>query len=177
MDVYRRSRASSVADAADPVLREPTDTDLPALMVLLRAGVETYRDFLPAGYAPVDSDPFYDAGNWRERLATDGAWARVVDDDDGVAAFVFFHDGEGEYAFFSTLWVAERLKGRGIGRSLLATATEEMRRRGYPAATLWVARGHTRAITTYERAGWRATGRDRIYEYDGTPLIQYRLEL
>ena len=166
-----------MADAADPVLREPTDTDLPALMVLLRAGVETYRDFLPAGYAPVDSDPFYDAGNWRERLATDGAWARVVDDDDGVAAFVFFHDGEGEDAFFSTLWVAERLKGRGhrpVAAGHRHRGDAPPRLPGGDA--LGRARPHARDHHLRAR-GLARDRRDRIYEYDGTPLIEYRLEL
>jgi len=166
-------------DAQPPPLRQPTDADLPALMRLLWDGVETYREFLPPPWEPVEGDPFYDAAEWRERLAVPGTWARVFDDEEGLAGFVIFRppkDG-GDDAYFSTLWVAERCKGRGHGRSLLATATEEMRRQGYPAARLWVARGHTRAIATYEGAGWQATGAETVYEHDGTPLIEYRLEL
>jgi GNAT superfamily N-acetyltransferase len=164
-----------VADA--PALRPATTADAPALAALVRRGVETYRAFMPPGWAPVDGDPMFDPARIREQIATPGAWALVAEDAAEIAAFVLFAPDVDEAAYFASLFVEERWWGRGLGRSLLATAMDEMRRRGYPQARLWVARDYARARRTYEAAGWRPTGAEAVYEVDGTPLVEYRVAL
>jgi hypothetical protein len=52
-----------------------------------------------------------------------------------------------------------------------------MRVRGHRTARLWVARDYERARRTYEAAGWRPTGAERVYDLDGTALAEYRIEL
>jgi GNAT superfamily N-acetyltransferase len=164
-----------VAEA--PTLRPAAADDAPALAGLVRDGVETYRAFMPAAWTPVDTDPIFDPERMREQLATPGCWALVAEDETGIAAFVLFRPGDGDAAYFSSLFVDERLWGRGLGRSLLASAMDEMRRQRYPAATLWVARDYARARRTYEAAGWVPTGAETVYVHDGTPLVEYRVEL
>ena len=164
-----------MADA--PSLRPATEDDAPALAALVRHGVETYRAFMPADWTPVDTDPIFDPQRMREQLATPGCWALVAEDEAGIAAFVLVRPGDGDAAYFSSLFVDERLWGRGLGRSLLAAAMDEMRRRDYSAATLWVARDYARARRTYEASGWVATGAETVYVHDGTPLLEYRVDL
>lgn len=61
--------------------------------------------------------------------------------------------------------------GRGLGRELLGTATDELRRLGFDAAVLWVATGNARALRFYEAAGWQRDGIERTNESFG-PAIQ-----
>jgi GNAT superfamily N-acetyltransferase len=159
--------------------RPATADDAPALAALVRAGVETYRAFMPPGWAPVDHDPVFDPDRMRAHLALPGAWARVVDDGDGPMAFVLVlddRDGDAD-AYLSSLFVAPPAWGRGLGRSLLAGAMEEMRRRDDRTARLWCARDYDRVRRLYEAAGWRATGAESLYELDCTPLVEYRVAL
>jgi GNAT superfamily N-acetyltransferase len=159
-------------------VREPSGDDAEALVGLLRRGTETYRAFMPAGWTTVDDDPMFDAERLRTRLAMPGLWARVAEDDEGIVAFTMFEPhAEPETANFSTLFVEERAWGQGLGRSLLSLAIDEMRHQGYAAARLWVARDYPRARRTYEAAGWRPTGAEKVYETDGTPLVEYALDL
>jgi len=160
-------------------VRAATEADAPALADLVRRGVETYVAFMPAGWATVEDDPMFDAEYVREQLRTPGVWTRVVEDEDGVVGFaLFLPDADGdEDAYLASVFVDERRWGHGLGRSLLAAAMDEMRRRGHRTARLSVARDYERARRTYEAAGWRPTGRERVYAVDGTPLVEYRIEL
>jgi GNAT superfamily N-acetyltransferase len=160
-------------------VRAATEADVPALAGLVRRGVETYAAFMPEGWTTLDHDPMFDPAHVVRQLRTPGAWTRVVDDEGDVVAFVLFlpdADGDAD-AYLASVFVDERRWGHGLGRSLLAEAMEEMRRRGHRSARLWVARDYERARRTYEAAGWRPTGGERVYELDNTPLVEYRLEL
>jgi len=103
----------------------------------------------------------------------------VAEDEDGIVGFaLFLPDADGDAdAYLASVFVDQRRWGEGLGRSLLAAAMEEMRRRGHRVARLWVARDYERARRTYEAAGWRPTGAERVYDLDGTPLVEYRIEL
>jgi ribosomal protein S18 acetylase RimI-like enzyme len=65
---------------------------------------------------------------------------------------------------------------RGVGRRLLADATEHFRAQGFGEATLFVFEENRRARTFYERAGWRPDGHREIYERAGfsRPVLRYR---
>lgn len=69
--------------------------------------------------------------------------------------------------------------GRGLGRTLLAAATEELSRLGFSEAVLWVATGNTRARAFYEAAGWSADGTERTDDSLGPPVeeVRYRRSL
>jgi ribosomal protein S18 acetylase RimI-like enzyme len=80
------------------------------------------------------------------------------------------------------LWMinlAPEAWGRGLGHTLLAAATDELRACGYRQAMLWVIEGNTRARRFYERAGWRADGGEQHDERGGFPLreLRYRTAL
>jgi GNAT superfamily N-acetyltransferase len=160
-------------------VRTATEADAPALADLVRRGVETYVAFMPAGWATVDHDPMFDPEYVRGQLRMPGVWTRVVEDEDGIAGFaLFLPDADGDAdAYLASVFVDQRRWGDGLGRSLLAAAMDEMRRRGHRMARLWVARDYERARRTYEAAGWRPTGAERIYDVDGTPLVEYRIGL
>jgi len=69
--------------------------------------------------------------------------------------------------------------GRGLGRELLAAATDEMSKLGFGAAVLWVAAGNARARRFYVAAGWSADGAARVDEAHGPPIdeVRYRRSL
>ena len=160
-------------------MRPATEADAAALTDLVRRGVETYVAFMPAGWATVDHDPMFDPEYVRRQLRTPGVWTGVVEDEGEVVGFaLFLPDADGEAdAYLASVFVDARRWGKGLGRSLLAAAMDEMRRRGHRTARLWVARDYDRARRTYEAAGWRPTGAERVYAVDATPLVEYRTEL
>jgi ribosomal protein S18 acetylase RimI-like enzyme len=84
------------------------------------------------------------------------------------------HDGAGElYA----IYLHPQHWGHGAGYHLHQEALQRLRHRGFATATLWVLTGNDRAITFYQRAGWRANGRTRLdTRPDGTPLPELQLE-
>ena len=69
--------------------------------------------------------------------------------------------------------------GRGIGRELFAHAVDDLRERGYTAATLWVLESNTTARRFYDRAGWSsdgATTSERV-DCEMRPTVRYRTAL
>jgi GNAT superfamily N-acetyltransferase len=160
-------------------VRAATEADAPALAALVQRGVETYTAFMPDGWAAADNDPIFDPAHVLRQLQTPGVWAQVVEDGEGVVGFaLFLPDADGDAdAYLASVFVDERRWGEGLGRTLLAEAMEEMRRRGHRTGRLWVARDYERARRTYEAAGWRATGGERVYALDNTPLVEYAVEL
>jgi ribosomal protein S18 acetylase RimI-like enzyme len=62
------------------------------------------------------------------------------------------------------LYVDPEAWGLGVGRHLLAAAREELRRRGYDDAVLWVLVGNDRAERFYRRDGWLPDGAQRRVE-------------
>jgi GNAT superfamily N-acetyltransferase len=69
--------------------------------------------------------------------------------------------------------------GAGVGRSLFGHAVDDLRERGYRAATLWVLESNARARRFYEVAGWRPDGTvtsERV-DCEMRPTVRYRVEL
>lgn len=69
--------------------------------------------------------------------------------------------------------------GTGLGRRLLARATEDLREREVRTAVLWVLEANTRARRFYEAAGWRPDGLVREYHTgeQGLPELRYAIAL
>ncbi len=63
----------------------------------------------------------------------------------------------------------------GVGRRLLAAATERMRCEGREEAVLWVLHGNEQAERLYERAGWRRDGAERWEEPYGVVSRVFRM--
>jgi ribosomal protein S18 acetylase RimI-like enzyme len=69
--------------------------------------------------------------------------------------------------------------GTGVGRELFAHAVEDLGRRGFATATLWVLETNVRARRFYESAAWRADGATASERIDCLmmPTVRYRTPL
>jgi len=87
-------------------------------------------------------------------------------DDDGAPSKGDIYD----------LYVHPDVWHRGVGRRLLAYATEHFKAHGFDEAALFVFEGNTRARKFYEQVGWEADGHREIYELPGfsLPVLRYR---
>lgn len=69
--------------------------------------------------------------------------------------------------------------GTGAGRELFRHAVDDLRGRGFHAATLWVLESNERARRFYEVAGWKPDGTvtsERV-DCEMRPTVRYRSEL
>ena len=64
--------------------------------------------------------------------------------------------------------------GRGVGRSLFATAVDDIVAHGSSAATLWVLDTNERARRFYAAAGWYPDGATKTEERPGGTLHEVR---
>lgn len=68
--------------------------------------------------------------------------------------------------------------GQGLGRGLLAAATERLVLLGFSRGTLWVLNGNARARGLYEKVGFAADGSERTTsDLVGIPLHEVRYSL
>ena len=72
----------------------------------------------------------------------------------------------------SRLMVSPSVRGSGVGRRLLETATREAIRRGLTPA-LDVVTSYAAAITLYDRAGWRRIGTITVAMPNGDKVDEY----
>ncbi|MFT3809721.1 MAG: GNAT family N-acetyltransferase [Micropepsaceae bacterium] len=75
-----------------------------------------------------------------------------------------------ETAFLKWAWVDEKLRGRSLGRTLMAVAEDESRRRG--ARNLWLDTFSYQARPFYEKLGYKLFG---TLEYGRPELKRYWL--
>ena len=77
------------------------------------------------------------------------------------------------------LYLAPHAVGTGTGRALFAHAVDDLRRRGYGTATLWVLESNARGRRFYEAAGWTPDGATKAEEGPGVCLreVRYRAVL
>lgn len=93
---------------------------------------------------------------WEARLAAP-ATTWVAEDDGELVGFASAgggRDGSGQLELMA-LYVRARVYGTGVGHALLRAAI------GDRSAYLWVLVGNERAITFYERQGFRPDGREQ----------------
>ena len=120
------------------------------------------------------------AGYWRQAIERAGdERVLVVESDSRIRGFASIgpardddlRPGSGElYA----IYVEPESWSTGLGRSLFASAVEELRGRRFAALVLWVLTDNARARRFYEAAGWVADGTNRLLDFDGTPLEELR---
>ena len=108
----------------------------------------------------------------------------VVDEGEGPVGFAVTGPsedadaGERTAELYAIYLDPERL-GTGTGRRLFEHAVEDLRSRGFRAATLWVLETNERARGFYEAAGWAHDGTvtsERV-DCEMRPTVRYRVEL
>jgi ribosomal protein S18 acetylase RimI-like enzyme len=147
------------------VIRPATESDLNALLPLLRG----YCDFYRANPSDEGLDTFARA----IMAAPDGeAFLLVATDDSGdVVGFAacgwkWSSLRAARIVVLEDLFVAERARGRGHADALIEASAEIARRHGAPALTWLTAPDNLRAQAVYDRAGGHST-----------PFLEYELEL
>jgi ribosomal protein S18 acetylase RimI-like enzyme len=83
----------------------------------------------------------------------DGApvgWSIVLEQDDDIYVVA----EERRHAYISELFVAEAVRGLGVGRALIAACEDWARTRKLNVVQIGVLPGNVRAKATYERAGY-----------------------
>lgn len=70
------------------------------------------------------------------------------------------------------IYLLAEYHGHGIGRRLMQAALEKLKK--YPRTALWVLKDNTKAISFYERCGFKADGRQETIHL-GTDVIEIRM--
>lgn len=65
--------------------------------------------------------------------------------------------------------------GQGIGHALMNHALSTFAAWGCEHANLWVLEGNSRAISFYERQGWRCTGATKVDQSFGPCLVEHEM--
>ena len=78
-----------------------------------------------------------------------------------------------------TIYLLPAAWRRGIGRRLLSHAVDDLARRGFTVAILWVLTDNQRGRRFYEASGWAPDGTVQLLDFDGTPIeeMRYRLDV
>jgi RimJ/RimL family protein N-acetyltransferase len=149
----------------------------------VRAWQAAYRGLMPDAYLD-GLDVAERQRQWASQLAggpPEGAAWLVVEDDDGVVAGICAvgpaHDAQGEPTGEGELYMINldpSRWGRGLGRLLLAAATDWLRAEGWSEAVLWMAEGNQRAGRLYERNGWALDGGRKDDTIGGTAVPEVR---
>ncbi len=145
----------------------------------------SYRDDLPA--AQLERVSIQDRERmWTEWFASHepAAGLLVADDDGRVVGFCGFGASRDDGAAADTgevrtIYLLQKVAGRGIGRELFARANDRLRELGYRRATLWVLETNERSRHFYERAGWSWDGTTSAHQFEcaNLPIVRYASEL
>ena len=74
-----------------------------------------------------------------------------------------------------SLYIAPETLGQGIGHALMSHALSTFAAWRCEHATLWVLEGNSRAISFYERQGWRCTGATKVDQSFGPCLVEHEM--
>ena len=74
-----------------------------------------------------------------------------------------------------SLYIDPSALGQGIGHTLMNHALSTFAAWGCERATLWVLEGNSRAISFYERQGWRCTGATKVDQPFGLCLVEHEM--
>jgi ribosomal protein S18 acetylase RimI-like enzyme len=175
----------SLAEGAALRIRRAGIPDARAIAEIVVAGWQSaYRGLMPDGFL----DSLSVAGRetaWREMLARDsegGLPAWLAQRDGRVVGFVSSGPPRDEDVPLSTaevyaIYVLPEAWRRGVGQTLLETATGHWRARGIATLVLWVLEGNDRARRFYEAMGWQPDGGRQVLEIAGAKLYEIRYRL
>jgi ribosomal-protein-alanine N-acetyltransferase len=144
----------------DISIRPAVDADLAALLALERASFTT--DHLSLR-------------QYRQHLHSATATVLAAVDADGLLgkAVVFYRQGS-DIARLYSIAVAERARGRGIAKSLLAAVETAAHQRDCSRLRLEVRKDNAAAIALYERLGFQRFGEKRGFYEDGADAWRYQ---
>ena len=74
-----------------------------------------------------------------------------------------------------SLYIDPDILGESIGHTLMNHALSTFAAWGCERATLWVLEGNSRAISFYERQGWRRTGTTKVDQSFGLCLVEHEM--
>ena len=74
-----------------------------------------------------------------------------------------------------SLYIDPGALGQGIGHTLMSHALSTFDAWKCEHATLWVLEGNSRAISFYERQGWRCTGATKVDQSFGPCLVEHEM--
>ena len=74
-----------------------------------------------------------------------------------------------------SLYIDPDSLGQSIGHTLMNHALSTFAAWGCERATLWVLEGNSRAISFYERQGWRCTGATKVDQSFGLRLVEHEM--
>jgi ribosomal protein S18 acetylase RimI-like enzyme len=162
------------------IIRPATLDDARAIAgIHVRSWRAAYRGLVPAELLASLSVERREA-MWRTAVGSPDIAVLVADRDGAVVGFVEVgatHDLEGDPSTTGevmAIYVDPDVYGQGAGRSLMEGAVDELGRRGFVRATLWVFTANDRARRFYERVGWRPDGATKIDQYGDAHLHEVR---
>ncbi len=134
--------------AHSTIIRPASTDDRAAIEQIVREAYSPYLDRLGKPPGPMLDD--YAAHIAAERV-------HVASDAQGVAGFVVLIADETRF-LLDNIAVADRIRGRGLGRALMAFAEDAARHAGYDAVTLYTHESMHENRALYARLGYRETG-------------------
>ena len=141
-----------------PRLARPEEVD--AVRQLVTAAYTHYVERMGKPPGPMLDD-------YSRRVEDGQAW--VVEANGAIVGLVVLEDDGQDALLLDNIAVAPSAQGQGVGRSLIAFAESEARRRGHKRVRLYTHVLMTENITLYGRLGFHETGRssekgfDRVY--------------
>jgi ribosomal protein S18 acetylase RimI-like enzyme len=154
------------------------DDALAVAQVHVRSWQAGYRGLISQNYldalCPEDRASRYTF----DRMTLTGPFTLVAVDDDAICGLVTTGKSRDtdlqEAGEIWAIYVDPARWGTGVGRSLMAAATNKLRCTGYGEASLWVLAGNTRARRFYELVGWQLDEADRTDVIGNTPVYEVR---
>jgi|SRR5919202_538643 ribosomal protein S18 acetylase RimI-like enzyme len=160
-----------MASELDIVVRRATAQDAQAIGAVFDAAVREGWAYL----GELVQQPLFTPEDW-DRLVADHAPPNallVATDPAGqIVGYAAAHPEDGELYL---LFVHPDFGGRGIGRTLLEAAHEELRAAGRTEAYLFTNENNERALSVYASAGYRPDGSIRESDFRGSPIREFRL--
>ena len=149
-----------------------------APQVKLRRGRRSDVDGLVALEQAVFTYDLLSRRSFRHFLTAPGTTLLIAENDGTLAGYVLvLYPPRSRHARLYSIAVAPHLGGRGIGTRLLAAAEQAAWRRGRRSMRLEVHEHNTRAISRYEKSGYRLFGRHRRYYDDGGDALRFEKPL
>jgi predicted N-acetyltransferase YhbS len=156
----------------EPVIRDAVPDDATAIQALVAAGFETFREFAPPGWEPLDETRAEMVEQSRSEIADPAVLCLVAEDQGRVVGTVrLIPDPAGQTDhYLRHLFVAESAWGGGLARELHDRAVAAMT----GTARLVTPAGQARARRFYEREGWVQHGEPFPEPRLGMDLVEYR---
>jgi GNAT superfamily N-acetyltransferase len=164
----------------DLTFRPGTSAEAERCAALFAEGVETYRAFAPAGWAPPSADE--EAAHLAAQLDQADVWSLLAEDGPALVGYVAImpaarHEravSDPALAHFWQLFVARTWWGTGLAGRLHAEALAAARARGFTAMRLFTAAHQERARRFYEREGWTLATPAAFEARIGLDMVEYR---